>query len=176
MMSSFNPTLHQKVVDAVLDVGRSVRVAMKTRLVGLVLGEEQRRDAFSGQFVIRQQSLKKWILVMRPQQGMTARRQRLDAWPHATARPGPGVVEPERRQQMQGRGLRSAVAGANADQHILGAGLGVLDEDIEISVLGERPGVEQFVLRFVPAARRVGRHQVRIMSVPDRVGTLSRAP
>ena len=43
-----------------------------------------------------------------------------------------------------------------------GVDLGVLDLDVEVAILGEDAGVDQLVLRLVPAARPVLRDQIRV--------------
>ena len=43
------------------------------------------------------------------------------------------------------RRLGSAVDDRDADQDILGCGLGVLDEDVEVAVFVEDAGIEQLV-------------------------------
>ena len=52
---------------------------------------------------------------------------------------------------MQLGGFRTAVVNADLDQEVFGGFLGILHEDVEISILIEHAGVEQFVLEFVPA-------------------------
>ena len=61
--------------------------------------------------------------------------------------PGPGIAEPEVRQQVQFGGFRPAVDGLDANANIFRPGLGIFDEDIEVAVLIEDSGVQQFVLR-----------------------------
>ena len=74
--------------------------------------------------------------------------------PGALVAERPGVAKPERRQQVQRRGVGAAVGRADADQNVLGRVLGVLDEHVEVAVLVEDAGVEQFVFQRVlsPAA------------------------
>ena len=62
------------------------------------------------------------------------------------------------------------------------AGLGVLDDDVEVAVLVEDPGVEQLVLHLLLAAAAVGRDQVlvreralRILVLAAQVGVRRRA-
>ncbi len=70
-------------------------------------------------------------------------------------RPGPVVPEPQRGQQLQRRGLGPAVVGGDAHQQVLGPGLGIFDEDVEVAVVVEDAGVQQFVLRLQAAAALV---------------------
>ncbi len=62
------------------------------------------------------------------------------------APPYPGVAEPERRQKMQERILRAAIADRGADQQIVYARLCVLDKNVEVAVSIKDSGVDQFVL------------------------------
>ena len=70
------------------------------------------------------------------------------------ALPGPGVAEPELRQQVEDGLLGAAVVDRHLHEQIFWPGLGVLDEDIEVAVVVEDAGVQQFVLGLVlaPAA------------------------
>ena len=61
---------------------------------------------------------------------------------------------------MKRRRVGSAVARADADQDVIGPGLGVFDEDVEVPVVVENAGVEQLVLGFVLAAAAIGRDEV----------------
>ena len=128
-------------------------------MVGRVLGEEQRRRAFAVQMV-------------GPQLGMgcghrTRARRSLDLREHrflgGMRDPRrPVVAEPEGRQHVQLGLLRSAIGGRDLHQDVLGAGLGVLHEDVEVPILLEDPGVEELVLHLVAAAPPVRLHQVRV--------------
>ena len=72
-----------------------------------------------------------------------------DRRPSVIDAPGPGVAEPERRQQVDLGGFRRAVRDGDADGHVVDGGLGVLDVDIEVAVVIERARVGQLVLGFV---------------------------
>ena len=78
-----------------------------------------------------------------------------DARPGVAWRPRPVVAAPQRGQQVQRRGVGAAVDGADAHQHLFGPVLGVFDEDVEVAVVVEDAGVEQFVLGLVAAAAAV---------------------
>ena len=56
---------------------------------------------------------------------------------------------------MQRRLVRPAIDDGDPHQHVVGAGLGVLDEDVEIAVVVEHAGIEQLEFRIaaVPRAR-----------------------
>ena len=66
--------------------------------------------------------------------------------------PGPGVAEPDLREQMDRRLFGTAIVDRHLHQHVFRPGLGVLDEDVEVAVVVEDAGVEQLELRPVPAA------------------------
>jgi hypothetical protein len=56
------------------------------------------------------------------------------------------------REDVQRRRARPAVERLDPDAQVLGVGLGILNEDIEVAVLVEDAGVEQFVLEPLSAA------------------------
>ena len=112
-----------------------------------------------------------------PSSGCSAR---ADAGPSAVSdgrliavAPGPGVAEPERRQQVQGRGLGTAVVGCDQQQDVVRRGLGVLDHHVEVAVLVEDAGVEQLVLEVLLAARPVGREEIVVRERPLRILVLA---
>ena len=126
-------------------------------VVGLVLGEEQRHVAFAGQGVGPQHRVRR---LHRAGAGgpRDLLEQRLLRGPGDPG--GPVVAEPERGQQVQLGRLRPAVGHRDLHQDVLGADLGVLDEDVEVPVALEDPGVEELVLHLLPAPPAVGLHQV----------------
>jgi hypothetical protein len=69
--------------------------------------------------------------------------------------PVPRVAKPDLRQDVQTSGLRSTVGRRDPQQDVIDVGLGVFDEDIEVFVLVEQPGVDQFELRILLAASPV---------------------
>ena len=74
--------------------------------------------------------------------------------------PGPRVAEPERRKQVDRRGLRSAVRDGDPDEAFLRSRLGVLDDDVEVAIVVEDAGVDELVLELPARAACVLRHQV----------------
>ena len=64
---------------------------------------------------------------------------------------GPGVAEPQRRQDVDRADLGAVVGHRHPHHDVLGAGLGVLDLHGEEPVLLEHPGVEQLELPHVLA-------------------------
>ena len=153
-------TLDHAVVDAVLQIRTRIRVIeTQAGVVGFVLGEEQRRIAFAVQPV-------------RPQRGVRCRdragagraldllERRLrggagDPW-------RPVVAEPEGRQHVQLGRLRPPVGRGDLDQDVLGAGLGVFHEDVEVAVLPEDARIEQLVFHLLARAPPVRLHQVDV--------------
>ena len=80
----------------------------------------------------------------------------------ALVTPRPRVAEPERRQQVQGRRVRTAVVGGDEHQDVVVRRLGVLDDHIEVAILVEDARVEQLVLHVLLAALPVRRHQIEV--------------
>src|SRR3954466_5739076 len=76
--------------------------------------------------------------------------------------PGPGVAEPERRQDMEGGRLRSAIRRRDPYEDIFGRLLGIFDEDIEIPILVEDSCVEEFVFHLMAAPPAVGLQEIAI--------------
>ena len=64
--------------------------------------------------------------------------------------PGPRVAEPKCRQQVKLRRFRAAICRNDADADILGRNLGIFDEDVEIAIFVEDPGIDE--LKFGLAA------------------------
>ena len=60
------------------------------------------------------------------------------------------------------RRYATTVAHRDANQHVVGCRLGVFDEHVEVAIVVEHPGVEQFVLRLVFAAAAIGLDQVAV--------------
>src|SRR6266513_215302 len=82
--------------------------------------------------------------------------------PGAPLFPGPRVSEPERRQHIQRRWFRAAVYYCDSDQDIFRRFLRILYEDVEVPVLIEYSGIEQFILEFLARTAPIGLHQVSI--------------
>ena len=73
----------------------------------------------------------------------------------AAAAPGPGVAEPERRQHVQCRGVRTVIRHDKTYQRVVRGILGVFREHVEVAVVVKHARVGQFKLRIVPAAAPV---------------------
>ena len=76
--------------------------------------------------------------------------------------PAPGVPKPQRRQQVQRRRFGTAVGRSDPDQNVVGTGLGVFHQHIEVPVLIEYAGVGQFEFGIVLPPPRVLIHQPRV--------------
>jgi hypothetical protein len=80
--------------------------------------------------------------------------------------PGPCVPEPQRRKSLEACRLLSAVVDGHTDQEVLRAFLRVFQEDVEVAVVVEDPGVEELVFELLPRPL-----PVRVQEVP--VGELA---
>ncbi len=130
-------------------VQRGIGRAKKAFAIRLVFGKQQRR-------------------VVGGHQSITAENRVLGADPptlppqarfldHVIHRPGgiaptPGVAEPQRGQQMQRRGVGAAIDDPHAQQYVVGRGLGVLNEHVEIAVVVENGTIGDLKFGVVHAA------------------------
>src|ERR1700686_3916552 len=73
--------------------------------------------------------------------------------------PAPGVAEPKLWQQVDGGGLRTPVLDRDPHQNVIRLALRVFDEDIEVAVVVEHIGVDQFELGLPDAATPALFHQ-----------------
>ena len=69
--------------------------------------------------------------------------------------PGPGVAKPELREDVERSGFGPAIHSGDSNENVLDVGFGILDENIEIAVLGKDAGVEQFEFRLAAIAATV---------------------
>ncbi len=83
--------------------------------------------------------------------------------------PRPGIAEPHGGQQTQIRALGSTIRNRDLDQDILGIRFRVLNEHVEVAVLVEDSGVEQFVLRLVRAASTIFGHKFGVRELSLRI-------
>ena len=135
-----------EVVDRVLDVRRRVRGAEQPLVVGLVLAEQQLRRGVGAAGATPP-----------ARGGRRARRRRPTAVTVGlgdVVAPRPRVAEPQRREQVQRRRVRAAVVRGDQHQDVVVGALGVLDDDVEVAVLVEDPGVQELVLHVLLAAAR----------------------
>jgi hypothetical protein len=61
---------------------------------------------------------------------------------------------------MQAGIFGTAIMRGYADQDIVGVRLGIFDEYVEIAIIVEHPGVQQFVLEFFARSSPIGFHEV----------------
>ena len=130
---------HDVVVDPILHVGGSVRRTPEALEVRVVVGEEEIGRALGDQPAHAER-----VVVGLDDGGALPGAQR---GTRSAQVPGPRIAEPERRQQIERGGVRTSVGGGDADQDVVHAGLGVLDQDVPVAVLIEHARVEQLVLR-----------------------------
>jgi hypothetical protein len=71
----------------------------------------------------------------------------------------PGIPEPEGRQNIKRRSLRTSVESRDPHQNIFRQFLSVLHEHIEVTVRVKNPGIKEFIFHFIAAAASVGKNQ-----------------
>jgi hypothetical protein len=147
------PSADHPLVECILHVRAGVGRPMQADMVGLVLGEEQRRSGQLAEDFPPVASEGQMLAVDLDLRDRPHPRPRCATF--VVAVPGPGVAEPERRQEMDRRFLRPGVDDLNADEQFLHVGLGVLHGHVEAAVAVEDPGVGEFELRGVLAAAPV---------------------
>ena len=163
------PAVDHRVVDPVFYVRAAVPRPPQSCSVRLVLSEQQLVRSQAGEPVIAE------CLVARVNQPGADLAQ---DWSFGCAKstavgvvapPGPGVAEPERRQQVERRWIGSVVGGRDADDQVGWSRFGVLHVHVEVAVFGKNARVHQLVLRLVPAPPAVLRQQVGIWEGAMRV-------
>ncbi|OPZ01129.1 MAG: hypothetical protein BWZ10_03513 [candidate division BRC1 bacterium ADurb.BinA364] len=120
--------------------------------VGFVFREEKRGNRIARSAVETQDEAAQRFVLGRDRGVARALEPGLEPAAFVAAAPGPGVAEPERRQDMNRRARIGAVGDFDADQNVVGRILGVFDEDIEIAPAVERPCVVDLELRLAQAA------------------------
>src|SRR6185503_17099583 len=70
--------------------------------------------------------------------------------------------KPDSRQQMQFRGNRSTIGRSDSNQNVLGAALGIVHKDVEVSIVVEDTGVDEFKLGRTPVSRATAKHEFSI--------------
>ncbi len=158
------------VVDAVLRELRGVDHVPQPAGVAVVVAEQQLALALDLQHVGAELGMV----------GLHRQRVRVDgmeARPFGVGRPGPGVAEPQRRQEVHRRVLRTSVGDGDPEADVEGISLGVLDRDVEVAPLVEHTGVDQLVLHLGAGPGSVGTDQVvvgkggvRVLVQPALVG------
>ena len=134
------------VVDAVLDIMSAIGNAEDALRVGLVFREEERRRPFAVKVAFAQFRMDRFDRVA----------DALQARPVGDVAPRPLIAEPQRRQDVQFRCLRTTIVDGDLNQDVFGRVLGVFDEHVEIPILVEDAGVEQLILELITAAALAG--------------------
>ena len=154
--------LDHRAVHGILHERLRVGGVVESREVGLVLGEEQLGGS------IRSRRLRlELVAAQRRMLGddlARARAAELGSRRVAVplAAPAPRVAEPERRQQVQGGVVGAPVGHGDPDDDVVGRGLGILRDDIEVPPLVEHAGVGQLELRVGLATLPVLPHQLLV--------------
>jgi hypothetical protein len=147
------------VVDGVLRMGARVGRAKQPLVIGLVLAEQQLRRGVGGQPPLAELGVR----------GAHAGAVDLQRRPRARVAPRPGVAEPQRRQQVERGRLGPAVVRGDEHQQVVGPGLGVLDDHVEVAVVLKDTRIEQLVLEVLLAATSVRGDEIVIGERPLRV-------
>src|SRR5271157_5484904 len=138
------------LVHSVLNKRRRVGRSEEALVVGLVLREQQRDISLAVQISLTQFGVRRRDCLY-----AFLARDLLQRWLGCTGPPGPGVAKPQGRQDIYFRGLRSAITHADLDKDVFRRLLGIFHEDVEVAVLVEDAGIQQFVLHVVSAASLV---------------------
>ena len=83
--------------------------------------------------------------------------------------PRPSVAEPQLGQKMNRRRFRAAIVNGDKQQDVVRPGLRVFHEHVEIAVVVQDAGVEQFKLRRVFVATPVLLDELRVGEFPLRI-------
>src|SRR5262249_34197762 len=76
--------------------------------------------------------------------------------------PRPGVPEPERGQEAERRELAAAIRDRHTHEHVVRRGLGIFDEDVEVTTFVEDARIEDAVFALLGATRDIVREEPRI--------------
>jgi hypothetical protein len=137
----FGLSLDDVSVERILDVGRSARLAPETLRVALILGEQQLRTALAAQPVLAQCMVG----------GLNGTRRHLTEGRLAIVLdPGPGVPEPERRQQAKPGRFHPTIVHGDSNEQVFRTFFGVFHEYVEIAVFVKHAGVEELILELLP--------------------------
>ena len=135
-------TMHDVVIDAVLDIWGAVREPTETLIIGLVLRKQQFRTACA----IKPATDKLGLIQFDDR--VRTRTRTTQLWAEFALSPRPGIAEPDGRQNAEIRAFRTTIRDCDPDENVLGIGLCVFYEYIEVAVLVEHACIEQFVLRL----------------------------
>src|SRR5215469_2366735 len=148
--------LNNVVIDAILNVGRSVWYGENPFFVGFVL----RKQEFFGPLAEEKVAAEIRMLCM------NCRRNRCGSlshgWLDSARHPRPGVAIPQCRKQPQAGILPTAIVDTDANEDIFGPSFGVLDENIEVAIAIEDTGIDEFVFSFASGALLVRNDDVLV--------------
>ncbi len=143
-------------VECILHIRLLVGLAVKALRVGLIFCEQPRSLLPANQLIgAKTVQISGFDTCCDPLEGVALT-------PCIAVTPVPGVTHPEGREQGQGSCIRATIDDADANQHIFGAGLGVINNDIEIAIIIKNACFNQLVFRFIAAPAAVFFHQMLI--------------
>jgi hypothetical protein len=134
------------LVNAVLDECSWVLDPVEALEIGVVLREEQLRIAVAVEPV----GLPKFRVLDKDAR-FPSRRRKTEPGSDRPGFPRPRVSAPESGEEMQGRGVRSAVGDRDPNQQVVRRCLRVLGDDVEVAILLEGPGVNELELGITAA-------------------------
>ena len=76
--------------------------------------------------------------------------------------PRPGIARPELGNDVENGFVAAAVGRHDFHQNVVGSGLGISDLDVEVAIVVEHSGVDQFELGIARSAAAVLLDQLRI--------------
>ena len=88
---------------------------------------------------------------------------------NCTRYPRPRVAIPQCGKQVQAGILQAAIVDRDANQDVFRRSLGILDKNVEVTIIVEDPSVDEFVLQLVSGASLVGDDDVLVGIGPLRV-------
>lgn len=145
------------VVDCVLAIGFGIGCAKDPLVIGLVLGKEKRRTGLAVEGVFAE------LIVNGGNSAEIVIAGHLLQYRFRLSRPPcPGVAKPQGRQQMHHSRIAPAIAHADLDQDVARFRLRILDKHVEVAVVFEHSGINQFIFRLAAATVPVGLDKVAV--------------
>ena len=139
-------TVDEITMEGILDVARRVCHAVESLGVGHVVGKKPIVGRAVGRRVGRESKTAQRDVLGQKRIVVAQLDQRLDPTSLVSAAPGPRIAIPERGEQMQRRVVGPPVDDRDRDQHVVGRRFRVLDEHVEVTILGENARVGQLKL------------------------------
>src|SRR6266496_1253820 len=131
--------LNNRIVDRIFHERATVRHAPQPLEIRFVFGEEKFFCVFAMEFVTAKPIMSSFDHCERGfSQTRLAR----------IAAPAPGIAEPNRGQEMQGRRLGTAIRSGCANQNIFWSCLGIRDLNVEVAILRQSVGVPELEFWF----------------------------